>query len=668
MSNDFESCIPEIPLKISIEPDICDLAILSALRRVGLPDAIRAAREDLPALIGVTLPTDYEVSTAIGVIRSVFFEGIDTMPDRKTLTTDTVLVLLGMRSQGSALSNPGLTVVVADAGEVERGAVWHVSELADRRIDVTVCASDIRRAIAQAYPELANEPFEIHDNASVNDLSKFLHESVTGHQLVRAVNKMAKRRQAKSEQLKRDAEPAKTARKITFPVTEPGGISLSELPGFSSARPWAMQLASDLQAYLRGEIPWSEIDRGALLVGPPGCGKSTLMRSLASTAGVPMIFTGFADFSNVGEGHMGTILKGISALFTQVDDLLQERRAVIVAIDEIDSVPPRGTGDHSDYWGPIVNAFLAAINGRPGMIVVGTANSANVDPALVRPGRMDRVIKIANPGSDEIAPILRHHIGHDVTGLGSVSGILRGSSAADLEQIARSARRRARKFGRILSMDDINAVIDEMRPRIVDADLAYQIAFHEAGHAVAQLSSPHVVGVDITLSETYCAARAECRDGSDFQSIGYLSSRLVELLAGRVAERRHCGTVSRGAGGQEAESDLRRATRIAIELETQHGVGVTGLVHVTDDKDHALLNPRIHDAVRRRLEDAQTAAERLIDDRWHVVGALALALVRDRYISSERVKEIVERADAVKRQADVVLAADLDEAALSESL
>jgi DNA polymerase III delta prime subunit len=664
--NQFD--IPEIPLKVSIEPDICDLAVLSALRRCGLPDAIRAAREDLPSFIGVTLPTDYEVSVAINAIRNVFFECIDTTPERKQLTTETTLVLLGIRSQGSALSNPGLTVVVAEAEEVERGRAWHVAELADKRIDVTVCASDIRRALVQVYPELQDEPFEIHDNASVNDLSKFLRESVTGWQLVRAVNKMAARRAAKAEQLKRDAEPAKPTRKISFPVTTPGGVSLSELPGFSSARPWAMQLAGDLQAYMRSEIPWSEIDRGALLVGPPGSGKSTLMRALASTAGVHMIFTGFADWSSQGEGHMGTMLKSITALFEQVDDVIRDHRVCIVAIDEIDSVPPRGTGYHSDYWTPIVNALLAGINGRPGMVVVGTANTANLDSALTRPGRLDRVIRIDNPSRTEIAPILRHHIGHDVQDLGSVSGMLLGMSAADLEQVARSARRRARGLNRILGLTDIVAVNDEIRPPIRDAALAYRVAFHEAGHAVAQLASSYVASVEITISRTFCASRVEVDDGDDFQSLGFLSARLVELLAGRVAERRHCGDLNRGAGGKEPEADLRKATAIALELECQHGVGVTGLLHVPGNLDNALLNPQIHDAVRQRLEAAQAEAERLIEDRWHVVGALAVAVVRDRYLPADRVREIVERADALQRQVRIALVSEADEDALAEAL
>jgi hypothetical protein len=674
--NDHPDYIVDLPLD---EPaaapadalDICDLAILSALRRCGLDDAIRRAREDLPSIIGITFPTGYEVSVALPAIAVTWFPGVTTTHEQRDLTTESVIVTGGRQSVTASLSNPGMTILVAECSDVDLGRAWHIAELADTRIDVTVTATDIHAALAQAYPDLRDEQFEVHERATVGDLGRFLQHETTGWRVLRAVNKMARRRSAHTAKKAEEDEKPASRKKVRFPITEPTGVKLSGLPGFGAARPWAMQLAADLQGYLAGTVTWEDIDRGALLVGPPGSGKSTFMRALASECGIPMIFTGFQDFSNNGEGHMGTVIKGIKSLFVEAQYTIDERKVVIVAIDEIDSIPPRGVGYHPDYWAPIVNALLAEINGRPGMIVVGTANSANVDPALIRPGRMDRIIEIGRPQRDEIGPILRHHLGVDIAGLDTAAACLFGSSAADLEQIARSARRRARVLGRVVSMTDIVAAIDEIRPPIRDAELAFRIAHHEAGHAIAMLSSPQNRDVELHMSGTFSAAAGSNDNGVGFQSLGYLSRRLVELLAGRIAEQKFAGDLTRGSGGglggdmeREEASDLRRATLIALELETQHGVGVSGLVHVPGALESALLQPDIYRAVRARLDAARAEAERIIEDRWHVVGALAVELVRERYIAAERVREIVARADALKPRADaafVSVFSDADE-------
>jgi transitional endoplasmic reticulum ATPase len=217
-----------------------------------------------------------------------------------------------------------------------------------------------------------------------------------------------------------------------------------------------------------------EPPKGILLFGPPGCGKTMLMKALASELGVEMISIKCSDLMSKWYGESEN----------RVAELLRtarERAPCILFMDEIDSVAKRRDMYTADDVTPrLLSILLSEMDGidkSAGVIVVGSTNKPDlIDQALMRPGRLDKIIYVPPPDYNERMEIVHVHlVGRPVqkdVDLAEIAKKTERYSGADLANLVREAAtiavRREMMTGvrTPIGMDDFRQVLPRIKPSI----------------------------------------------------------------------------------------------------------------------------------------------------------------------------------------------------------
>ncbi|WDL98975.1 ATP-dependent zinc metalloprotease FtsH [Alicyclobacillus sp. ALC3] len=359
-------------------------------------------------------------------------------------------------------------------------------------------------------------------------------------------------------------------------------VTFRDVAGADEEKTELEEIVDFLKDPKRFSVLGARIPKGVLLVGPPGTGKTLLARAVAGEAGVPFFTISGSDFV---EMFVGVGASRVRDLF----ETAKKNAPCIIFIDEIDAVGRHrgaGLGGGHDEREQTLNQLLVEMDGfsgNEGIIIIAATNRPDIlDPALLRPGRIDRQIIVNRPDVKGREEILHVHARNkpfapDVK-FDVVAKRTPGFTGADLENVLNEAALiAARRQSSQIHWGEIDEAIDrvmagpEKRSRVITDHERKLVAFHESGHAVIgffvqNAETVHKVtivprgmagGYTVTLpkEDRYFMTRQEMLD------------RICGLLGGRVAEEIVLGEISTGAS-----NDLERVTEIARQMVTQYGM------------------------------------------------------------------------------------------------
>ncbi|MGY4480150.1 AAA family ATPase [Bradyrhizobium sp. USDA 3364] len=435
------------------------------------------------------------------------------------------------------------------------------------------------------------------------------------------------------------------------------GPCLEELAGYGEAREWGLNLV-DLREYRAGRLDWSCIEKGLLLVGPPGVGKTQYARALAKSADVPLVSTSVADWNSAA--YLSGTLGAIKNSFSQARQLAP----CILFIDELDGISDRAslTAEYKEYWTQIVNLLLellAGIEERAGVVVIGATNHPDhVDAAVRRAGRLDRMIEIPLPDNETLATIFRFHLGPDLLpnqDLTPIALAAAGKTGADVEAWVRRAKSRARRAKRDLVVEDVLHEVRSGRDGLPD-DLRRTLSVHEAGHLVVGLALAVFEPQALTILDRGASTRMRLSWANLQTRIG-IENCITALLAGRAAEEVilgvHKATVGAGHG---EDSDFSLATRAAVDLELRFGFGALGVAHFSDQAAEMLMHDSsILALIVKRLDRCLAQARELVTENRASVEAVAQRLEAKSYLDRAAIDEVLKAHPLRQRKTEPIM-------------
>ena len=359
--------------------------------------------------------------------------------------------------------------------------------------------------------------------------------------------------------------------------------TFADVAGADEAIEELQEIKEFLQNPAKFQAIGAKIPKGVLLYGPPGTGKTLLARAVAGEAGVPFYSISGSDFVEM--------FVGVGA--SRVRDLFEQAKAnapSIVFVDEIDAVGRHrgaGLGGGHDEREQTLNQMLVELDGfdtKGGVIVIAATNRPDIlDPALLRPGRFDRQIVVAQPDLTGRKGILKVHArGKPIAPDADLDIIARrtpGFTGADLANVINEAALlTARHNGKQINMAALEEAIDrvmtgpERKSVLLSEKERKLIAYHEGGHALvghamANADPVHKVTIiprgralgytmALPTEDKFLTTRAEMQD------------QLAMLLGGRTAEE--IDLLHEPTTG--ASSDIAMATKIARSMVTEYGM------------------------------------------------------------------------------------------------
>ncbi len=446
-------------------------------------------------------------------------------------------------------------------------------------------------------------------------------------------------------------------------------VTFKDVAGIQEAKEELFEIVDFLRDPKKFEMLGGNIPKGVLMIGSPGTGKTLLARAIAGEAEVPFFSISGSDFV---EMFVGVGASRVRDMFEQG----KKNSPCIIFIDEIDAVGRhrgQGMGGGHDEREQTLNALLVEMDGfdaRSGVIIIAATNRPDVlDPALLRPGRFDRQVRVNLPDVTGREQILAVHakkvkLSSEVD-LGVIARGTPGFSGAELANLLNEAALLAARTGKKeIKQPELEEARDKVRWGRERRSLALSdkekenTAYHEAGHAILNIICEHTdplhkvtiiprgpaLGVTMFLPEEdkYTHRRAELID------------QLCVAMGGRVAEELQFGNVTNGASG-----DIRQATSIARKMVCEWGMSdKLGMVEYGGDESGGEMfmagkgktyseetAQLIDEEIRELIESAYQRAKDLLIEHRDGLQRISEALLEYETLDGEQTEDLLYKGE-----------------------
>ena len=468
-------------------------------------------------------------------------------------------------------------------------------------------------------------------------------------------------------------------------------------------QPDLLDHARSTVAILRGvkefELRGGEMPKGLLLSGGPGTGKTFLASCIASEAKLPFVYL---DASSLQGAFIGTSQLMVMKLFRDARGLARKyaepgkRGACIVFLDELDAIGQSRSGqmggmglglggmmggmgggsqglnallnqmdsltEHiEDRWRYKLLRWFGLIRGpvrnRPLIFVIGATNRPEVlDAALIRPGRLDRIIEVHPPDADGRRDIINFYLSKkahdpeidiDLMVLDSMywTPILIKTVINEALIVAHDAGRDQLNYKDWLAAADERSDGIKQPIRSWHRDDRRKTAYHEAAHAVvaryvlkeSRISKATIIRRGHALGMVVPKPKEE-RTSMFMRTI---ESNIMVFLAGHVIETRYLKDLSTGPS-----SDLQGATSRAIFYVSQWAMGPTKVVWPLKSMAE-MPPPPFVTAANELLDQLYAETERLVLQKMTAVHYVARALIERDELIGEELEEVFLEAESV---------------------
>jgi ATP-dependent Zn protease len=396
-----------------------------------------------------------------------------------------------------------------------------------------------------------------------------------------------------------------------------------------------------------------EPPKGMLLYGPPGTGKTMLAKAFAKEAELPFISITGLELLNPDKTK-------------QIFNKAKEYAPAIIFIDEIDTIGKRGEGTGKEV--PI-NKLLSEMDGFSGndgdhiFVIAATNYKDNIDPAIIRPGRIEIHIEINNLDKDArqyfIDKVVKDKPTEGTFDMKKLLMYTTGFTGAQLELVGKEASYHCMRQGlsaitQDILIDQIHSIkYGERQTYLSPEQMFEETAVYEAGRAVvSKVLMPHVAIEHVSLTPRDNNEHFVSHNYSDVQdnmTVKDFKDRITVSLAGRTAQMRQFGEIDGMDSG--ASNDLQQATRDAYTAIAHYGmdqdvgyININGVMDagstMTQDTQH--YHEKIDAALERWMVEGQSSAADLVQKHWNSIEKLSRLLLDKEIIYEDELNEVLK--------------------------